>query len=441
MKRMKKMLLLFAALVILLGAYGVLVNRETETAVVDEESGTFELTEQTADELTSISWTQDETEYSFTRTDGVWYVADNDSYPVAQEKIESLCEDLLEMKGNRKLENVSDLSIYGLTEPTFSITAAWSDGTQTVYSMGDATPFADGYYLTLEENASTVYTVSESLSDLFDATMDDFTQTEDVPSAEDVTRITIGSSLDASLQEESSTVNAAQLWYDANGNALDGVDDLVSAFGEIEWASVVEAVATEEQLTEWQLDDANAIAVTLYGDESNAEILFGTTDENGDYYARLPESDMVYTVSADTASALINATSESMLSLALIETEYAQVQEAVFTVGELNYTITEKAETETDAEESEDSEETEEQEDPDETLWNQVIAVQATEMLNESASGESVLTIAVTAKNGNSATFTFAEYNAESYTVTDGSRTMLVNADSIDKLIRTIKNM
>ncbi len=441
MKRMKKMLLLFAALVILLGAYGVLVNRETETAVVDEESGTFELTEQTADELTSISWTQDETEYSFTRTDGVWYVADNDSYPVAQEKIESLCEDLLEMKGNRKLENVSDLSIYGLTEPAFSITAAWSDGTQTVYSMGDATPFADGYYLTLEENASTVYTVSESLSDLFDATMDDFTQTEDVPSAEDVTRITIGSSLDASLQEESSTVNAAQLWYDANGNALDGVDDLVSAFGEIEWASVVEAVATEEQLTEWQLDDANAIAVTLYGDESNAEILFGTTDENGDYYARLPESDMVYTVSADTASALINATSESMLSLALIETEYAQVQEAVFTVGELNYTITEKAETETDAEESEDSEETEEQEDPDETLWNQVTAVQATEMLNESASGESVLTIAVTAKNGNSATFTFAEYSAESYTVTDGSRTMLVNADSIDKLIRTIKNM
>ena len=461
MKRMKKMLLLVAALVILLGCY-MLANRKTETATVDEESGTFDLTAQTAQDLTAISWTKDETEFSFTRTDDTWYVTDNDAYPVAQDEVESLGEELIALKGSRKLENVTDLSIYGLSEPTFSVTATFSDGTTTVYNMGDATPFADGYYLSLDSDAATVYTVSDSLSDLFGQTMDDFTQTEDVPTAENVTRITVGSALDASLQEESSTINASQLWYAADGSALDGVDDLITTFGSVEWASVVEAVATDDQLTEWQLDDENAIAVTLYGDESNAEILFGTTDENGDYYARLPESGMVYTVSADTASTLVNASEESLLSLALIETEYADVQEAVFTAGDLNYTYTAAEETEETAEateeateettetaestdetteETEETEVEEEQEDPNETLWSQVTAIQATEFSTEAASGNVILTISVTTKSGISATFTFAEYNADSYTVTDGTRVMLVNADAIDKLVRTIKNM
>ena len=40
-----------------------------------------------------------------------------------------------------------------------------------------------------------------------------------------------------------------------------------------------------------------------------------------------------------------------------------------------------------------------------------------------------------------SAEFTFAEYSADNYTVTDGERTMLVDAAKIDKLIRTIKSM
>jgi hypothetical protein len=65
----------------------------------------------------------------------------------------------------------------------------------------------------------------------------------------------------------------------------------------------------------------------------------------------------------------------------------------------------------------------------------------ATEHLKEAASGETVLTISVTAKSGISAEFTFAEYSADNYTVTDGERTMLVDAAKIDKLIRTIKSM
>ena len=222
------------------------------------------------------------------------------------------------------------------------------------------------------------------------------------------------------------------------------MDDLIDDFGSIKWASLAAAVATQDQLAEWKLDDENAVAVTCCSGEESATILFGTTDSSGNYYARLPGSSMVYTVSSGTVKDLLSATSDSLLSLALIETNYEDVQEAVITAGDLTYTITAKAETEETTEESEaaeSAESTDAEDDADETLWSQVTAVTATEHLEEAASGEAVLTISVTTKGGISAEFTFAEYSADNYTVTDGERTMLVDAAKIDKLIRTIKSM
>ena len=449
MKRMKKMLLLLAALAVLLGCY-MLAGRTTETESVNEETGTFELTAKTADDLTALSWENDGVSYSFTHTGDVWEMTSNAAYPVATDEVEELSTKLLALKGTRKLENVTDLSIYGLSEPAFTVTALWSDGSTTVYQMGDETPFADGYYLTLNGDTSAVYTISSSLSSIFNKDMDDFTEMEAVSTVADADRITVGTTFDASRHTESSTINASQLWYAADGRALDDVDDLIDDFEGIEWAGLTEAVATDDQLTEWKLDDANAVKVTCYAGEESASILFGTTDDSGNYYARLPESHMVYTVSASSVSTLLNATADSMVSLALIETDYADVQEAVFTAEAFTYTITAKEEaetTETATEETseetseETTEETAEEEDPNETLWSQVTALKATSHLDEATNGTTVLTISVTTKSGLSATFTFAEYNADNYTVTDGERTMLTDAAKVDKLLRTIKTM
>ncbi len=82
-----------------------------------------------------------------------------------------------------------------------------------------------------------------------------------------------------------------------------------------------------------------------------------------------------------------------------------------------------------------------EEEDPNETLWDLVTAVTASSLRSEAATGDTVLTITITTRNGVSATFTFAEYSADNYTATDGERTLIVEADKVDKLIRTLKSM
>lgn len=431
MKRSVKTIVLLCVLAVLLGGY-TMMNRANETASVSEETGSFALTAKTAEELTGLEWTKDEIPFSFTRENGVWKKTDHADYPVEQSAVDGLMNKLMALEASRKLDNVTDAAIYGLAEPVFAVTARWSDGTSTTYQMGDETPFGDGYYLALSDQAQTAYTVSSSLKTMFNKSMDDFAAMEEFPTVAEITRITVGDAFDASWQDESSTINATQHWYAADGRALDGVDDLVTSAESIEWASLAEACAAQEQLSAWKLDEENAVALTLYDGDESVSILFGSTDENGDYYARLPESATVYTVSAGSVNDLLAATPESMLSLALAETEYADLQQAVFTIGDLTYTVTPPAQTEDEAAET--------AEDPNEDLWKQFTAVKATQHAN-AAEGETVLFVSVTAKTGISAAFTFIEYDADSYAVTDGERSMLVSADKIDKLIRTIKNM
>ena len=127
MKRMKKMILLLGVLVILLCGYTIM-NRENESASVSEETGTFDLTAKTANDLKGLDWTKDGETFSFTRTESSWIKTDNAEYPVAQNVVETLADNLMNLKASRKLENVTDASIYGLAEPTFTITAHWADG-------------------------------------------------------------------------------------------------------------------------------------------------------------------------------------------------------------------------------------------------------------------------------------------------------------------------
>lgn len=434
MKRSAKTLILLLVLIAFAGGYWLMNNTETATQV-SEESGSFELTAKTIDDLTGLAWVKSDVSYHFTKADGAWANADNAAFPVNQEAVQALADDLLALTATRKLEAVTDLAAYGLAEPAFTVTAAWSDGTSTTYAMGDATPFADGYYLTLGQEG-VAYTVGSSLSTLFSDTMTDLAQMETIPTTETVTRMTVGTALDVYYQETSSTINADQHWYDASGHALDGVDDLVADAQEIEWKELVAPVATDEELTAWQLDDA-ATAITLYNGETEAvKLLIGSTDESGNYYARLPESTMVYTVASSSLSTLLTAATENLLTTALVETDYASLQEATFATAEKTYVLTPAVQDEEIAEAEAEAADT--ADEANEELWSLLTAITATSH-TEANDGEALLTVNITTTEGKTATVSFAAYDVNNYTATMDTRTLLVSADKVDKLIRAVK--
>ena len=436
MKRSIKLLALVVVLALCVGGYYG-VQHFNQTQQVSEESGTFDLTAKLADDLTGLSWTAGDTAFDLVYDGSVWQLADDPAFPLDQDKTQTMADDLLALTATRKIEDVTSPADYGLAEPAFTVTARWKDGTETTYAMGDETPFGDGYYLQLSGQDAVIYTIADDLSDTFDTTMNALAVLETIPTAENVTRLTVGDSLDLNLAETSLTINPDQLWYAAEGYPVDGAEDLVETARAMAWDELVTASATAEELTAWQLDNAAATAVTLYdGEDAAVSILLGTTDEDGNYYARLPESAMVYTVAAADVSDLLTATAEDMRSATILSLPYDQVQTATLTAGGAVYTL-EPANVATDTDlEGEDA-----AEDPGENLWALALDLTAAGESEAIVPGDTVLTIEVSSVSGMDATLTITEYDADSYQLTMDGRAVLVSADAVDKLVRQVKQL
>lgn len=462
MKRSIKSILLLAALVLLVGGYR-LTQYLTQTQTVTEETGAFALTDRAEEELTGIAWTADGVDYHFVFEYDLWVNADDSAFPADQDSVQALADKLYALEASRKLEDVQSMADYGLDEPAFTVTGEWSDGTTTEYAMGDETPFGDGWYLKLSGD-ETVYTVASSLSTMFNKTLLDLAQLEDIPTVENADRLVVGDALELVYSEDSSSLDPDQRWFSADGTELenDSVEALISDANSIAWNELVTASATGEELTEWSLTDDAATALTVYeGGEPTLSLRIGATDEDGNYYARLSDSLMVYTVSADSLTALLEANAEGLVRTDLVPLAYDDLAEAEFTSGgEVLSFVRTETEVPVEADESDETDETETDETETtievsvtlngsetdesqfESLWQLVHGLTLSETVETADEGEEMLTLRATSESGVSETFRFCEYDADSYQVirSDGS-CALTNADSIDKLIRTLRQM
>jgi len=154
-------ILLLCVMAAAAGGAAVLQGSERKQAV-SESSGSFDLTARTVEDLQGISWTEDGTTRTYTLKDGSWEAADAAAREVDQREMRGLAESLVNLQATRKIENVSDTEDYGLKDPAVTVTAQWRSGS-TVFCMGDATPFGDGYYLTVSGQDDTVYTIAAPL--------------------------------------------------------------------------------------------------------------------------------------------------------------------------------------------------------------------------------------------------------------------------------------
>ena len=134
-----------------------------EKKTQQESSGNFRLADGTLEELKGVSWTADDRTWKFTQKDGVWENEGNTGQ-VDQAAVQGLAERLVSLQANRKIENVDSLEDYGLDDPEITVTAEWQGGGSTAYSMGEETPFKDGYYLLMSTQEDTVYTITMPLS-------------------------------------------------------------------------------------------------------------------------------------------------------------------------------------------------------------------------------------------------------------------------------------
>lgn len=419
MKRLKKLLALLAVLVLLIGGYYA-VSGMQKTQGVTETAGSFELTAMTEETLSGLAWANENGTFRFVREDGAWVNAADEAFPVNQSALQNLSKRVTALTGTRRITDVTDPADYGLREPVFSVTLTDSEGAETVYAMGDATPFGDGYYLSVSGEEA-IYTVETALDSLFDKTLTQLCQLEEIPSPGAVTRVFVSGAVDAVYDE------AAGRWTDSvTGEPLDAgrVSALADAAQDIEWSAVVVAAADEEKMKAFGLDDAQATVVRLEGGEdAPLELRIGRTDDAGSRYACLSGSTMVYLVEDDQTEEILSAGMDTLWNRTPVALPYESLEAAEFAWDGGSAQI------------SPDTEGAE-------NLWKLLTALAGTQRVAESAQGEALLSVAYTDADGNAYSAAIYAYSVDSYLlpITD-THAMIVPAGEVDTILRTLKSL
>lgn len=373
-KNTKKLLGLVGALAVLGGAYGGIVwinqnneEKAAEQSKAEKEANTFYLSQM--EEPVSISYTNSYGTFAFSydTENETWSYDSDEHFPVTQSYLTSISSDLKSFTAERKLEEVQDdLSVYGLDNPSCTITAKGSDDTEVTIQIGSLNSYNSDYYAKVE-GSDDIYTIASSyVSDISNdisalqekesfptitstsitdvqlskdgimldmekevtqepATEEAETESESSESesevSEEETTKAVSDSTEEGLTEEESTVEMVDVtrWVFTQDNKTQRVDEsddihdlLVNMVG-LTFNDCADYYADEEEKESYGLTDGATVLTITYQsgeEETTLKLTIGaTTEDDAYYYVSMDDSDQVNTVSKESVDAVLDAIS------------------------------------------------------------------------------------------------------------------------------------
>lgn len=172
-------------LVFLTVAYVILVKHNTET-VEEVEDTTVKMFDLENEDVAALRFTLDGKEETFTLEGDTWSLASDAAFEVDSSKMSTLLDTVTGMAASRKLENVTDLSEYGLDEPVQTLVLTMADGTVYTICWGGTNDVTGDDYVYIKEKESVVYTVDYSVLEALGESIEDY-RTEEETTTEDET--------------------------------------------------------------------------------------------------------------------------------------------------------------------------------------------------------------------------------------------------------------
>lgn len=342
MNRTKKLIVMLVVFLILFGGYTLLAHKNAEKKAAEKEAeASIPVSTVTADSISQISWNYNGESISLIRSEDTWTYADDPAFPLDQTFPKTMLSAVTGLLSSRTLDEITDLSEYGLDDPTLRVTITTSDGSKKEYLLGNQNEMTEEYYLK-QGDADTVYMVDDTLKSAFSHGLNDIIAMEEIPVISNIKsfKIETGEQTTALINmEDSSDISYTDkyVWFLRTLNRdkeimtaldTDKVTMLQKEITGLKWVNCVEYSATEEKLSEFGLDKPAAKVSIDYtenvtvdtdkaDDAGNAikedheythtfTLLIGNSDGAYDY-AMLPDSKMVYQINASVADALTTA--------------------------------------------------------------------------------------------------------------------------------------
>lgn len=334
MRRERKLMILTGVLVVCAaGAFGISrIDFEekmtgTETTIVDADSA----------DIMYLAWNYEDDQLAFTREDDTWTYEPDAKMSVDQDLLDGIAENLSSIISDKKVEEVQSLGVYGLSDPAYNITIKTADDTWEI-AVGDET-FSDGEVY-ISNGDGYVYLTDSGLIDDISYTLLDCVQKEEIPQMASISEVKVVNEGTADIiykENAGYCYSDAYLYYLKDGDAyrnLDNVDtgNTFTTLSDFTWTDCVDYYADDTELEYYGLADPAATVTIIYrpaeedsddpeggSDDAEAaddaedqifEYEVGTSDNV--YYAKLVDSNIVYTISEEVYNAAVNASYEKL---------------------------------------------------------------------------------------------------------------------------------
>lgn len=367
-----KMVLAVVVLGVCCGAYaGVktyVAHQEQKESEEDSEESTTVFTAST-DNIKSLDFMVDDTKTTFEKDDDSWVKKDETDFPVNQTTLDSAASAIASVDSDRVLEDVDNLSEYGLDSPSNTIKIVTKsdeedgdDITTTLY-VGDENSSTSQYYVRKDDDEKTVYLIDSSCVEPFTKSLNDYAQMDDFPAisnTDTITKISVDgdNSYELSKDEDTSTWSVKGSEDEEKADSAT-VSSLVSSFGSMAYSSLADykcddkskygldkpyatitvdyqeevadddtqdnttapSEAADEDASSAEENSDDAKQDTESDDEDSSEeetkmadkqltILVGNKTDDSNRYVMVNDSNEVYTMSTDSLSALTDKSEE-----------------------------------------------------------------------------------------------------------------------------------
>lgn len=293
MKTQKGLYILIGVLLVMVGVY-------IGAAKLNEHNQNKEITKAQDEkmQITDISginkfgYTNGTETMSFEKEGDQWKVTGNTDFPLSQSEVESMEGLAGNLMAVRQLENMDELSDYGLTSPQYTLSMTGGDQKEVKLLIGNA---AGEDYYAMVDGEDTVYTIDSSLVGALKFSLDDLIQLETFP--------TIGQ---ANLKKVTITKGDTVTQYkSSNDDNTESISTIAGGLGAVYVESCVNYNADEAALAACGLSEVDRTKVeVVYKDNDTKEkttfvfYVGATTEDGASQYLQMDGSKMINQVSA-----------------------------------------------------------------------------------------------------------------------------------------------
>lgn len=172
-KKQRQMIGMLLALVVLAAVFlGIRqYNKNTASATSTTEDTQETVLDVNSDDITSFRYVYEGETYAFEKKDETWYYTDDHSLNLNQDRIKAMILKVAPLKADQVIENVTDMSQYGLADPERTIQYETADRS-VIINVGNLNSMTSQYYIAFPSEMK-VYVVATNVVTGFNYTLED----------------------------------------------------------------------------------------------------------------------------------------------------------------------------------------------------------------------------------------------------------------------------